>query len=96
MYAVLKLLPIFFTFVAVGTNITYGVWLARAARDSEHLPVVLRGLKILDDRLANPASGLLLLLLVTGLAMIFVGRLSLATPWLIILYLMVMKPALWR
>jgi len=79
-YALLKLLHTLFAIIAVGTNITYGVWLTRAARDPEHLPFVLRGVKILDDRLANPAYGLLL---VTGLALILVGPVHWTTPWLL-------------
>ena len=56
---------------AVGSNVTYGVWLSRAGRDPRHLPFALRGVKMLDDRLANPAYALLL---VTGVAMIYAGR----------------------
>jgi hypothetical protein len=40
----------------------------------------LRGVKILDDRIANPAYGLLL---ITGAAMVFLGRLPWTTPWLL-------------
>ncbi|MGH2673114.1 MAG: hypothetical protein ACRDHC_09065 [Actinomycetota bacterium] len=44
---------------------------------------MLRGIKVLDDRFANPAYGLLL---VTGLIMVWVGDLSLTQFW----------PAGWR
>ncbi len=40
----------------VGANVTYGVWFSCAARDPRHLPFALRGVKMLDDRLANPAA----------------------------------------
>ena len=40
----------------------------------------VRGVKILDDRIANPAY---VLLFVTGAAMVFLGRLSWTTPWLL-------------
>jgi uncharacterized membrane protein len=66
--------------VAVGSNITYGIWIARASRQPEALPFTLRGIKRIDDRLANPAYGLLL---VTGLLMAFVGTIPLTTPWLL-------------
>jgi uncharacterized membrane protein len=79
LYLILKWLHVLFTIVAVGANLTYGVWLARAARDPAVLPFVLRGVKILDDRMANPAYGLLL---VSGLAMTYVGGLPLSTPWI--------------
>ncbi len=74
--------------VAVGFNASYGIWLARAAREPAHLGHVLRGIKVLDDRFANPAYGLLL---VTGLAMVFVAGIPLLqTRWLVsalVLYL---------
>jgi uncharacterized membrane protein len=67
--------------VAVGFNASYGIWLARAAREPAHLGHVLRGIRVLDDRFANPAYGLLL---VTGLAMAFVGGIPLLqTRWLV-------------
>jgi len=59
-YPWLKTLHIFFAIVAVGLNISYGVWQARAAREPEHTGYALRGIKFLDDRIANPAyAGLL-------------------------------------
>jgi uncharacterized membrane protein len=63
----------------VGFNASYGIWLTRAARDPEHLPFALRGIKVLDDRFANPAFALLL---VTGLIMVRLGHLDLTTFWL--------------
>jgi uncharacterized membrane protein len=65
--------------VAVGANMTYGIWLARASRKPEVLPFTLRSIKLIDDRLANPAYASLI---VTGLLMVFVARLPLTTPWL--------------
>ncbi len=79
-YTVLKFVHVLLAITAVGTNVTYGVWLSRAARDLQHLSFALRGVKMLDDRIANPAYGLLL---VTGVAMIFAGRLAWTTPWLL-------------
>ncbi len=51
---ILKYLHIFFAIVAVGFNISYAVWLARAARTPQHLGLALRGVKFLDDYFANP------------------------------------------
>lgn len=79
-YTFLKFIHVFLAITAVGANITYGVWLARAARQPAHLAHVLRGVKFLDDRIANPAYGLLLL---TGLAMLYFGRLRWTTPWIL-------------
>ena len=78
-YLILKWLHVLLAITAVGPNITYGVWLARASRDPKVLAYTLRGVKILDDRIANPAYGLLL---ITGLAMVYIAGYSLLTPWI--------------
>lgn len=82
LYPILKWLHVLLAITAVGANITYGVWIARSQRDREHLAYVLRTIKFIDDRIANPAYGGLLL---TGLAMVFlVSSALLLTPWLLI------------
>ena len=80
LYVFLKFLHILLAIAAVGANITYGVWLTRAGREPQHLAYVLRGVKILDDRVVNPSFGLLL---VTGLAMLYTGKIPWMTPWLL-------------
>jgi uncharacterized membrane protein len=80
LFPLLKWLHVLSAIVAVGANATYGVWLARASRDPQSLPFALSGVKIIDDRIANPAYGLLL---ITGLLMVYVARLYLTTPWLL-------------
>lgn len=79
-YSFLRWVHVLMAITALGANITYGLWLSRAARESEHLSFTLRGIKGLDDRIANPAYGLLL---ITGLAMAYVGKIPLTTPWLL-------------
>lgn len=79
LYGFLKFLHILMAIIAVGFNASYGIWLARAAKEPEHAPHVLRGIKVLDDRFANPAYGLLLVL---GIAMVIVGDLSFQTFWI--------------
>ncbi len=81
LYLILKYVHVLLTIAAVGTNLTYGIWLSRAARDSQHLAFALRGVKMLDDRIANPAY---VLLFITGLVMIHVGGLRWTTPWLLL------------
>ena len=86
-YDVLKFLHVVFAIIAVGFNASYGIWLARAARERDHEAFALRGVKVLDDRFANPAYALLL---VTGLLMVWVGDLDLTQFWLLtalVLYL---------
>lgn len=78
-YDVLKFAHILLAIVAVGFNASYAIWLARVAREPAHGLHVLRGIKTLDDRFANPAYALLLL---TGLGMVVVARLELTTFWL--------------
>jgi uncharacterized membrane protein len=80
LYLYLKWLHVLSAIVAVGANATYGIWLARASRDTDNLPFTLKGIKLLDDWVANPAYGLLL---ITGLAMVFTVSLPLTTPWLL-------------
>jgi uncharacterized membrane protein len=79
-YEVLKFFHVLLAIVAVGFNASYAIWLARAAREPEHEGFALRGVKLLDDRFANPAYALLL---VTGLLMVWVGHLELAQFWLL-------------
>jgi len=65
----IKFIHVLLAIVAVGFNASYGIWLARSANASQATQShVLRTLKFLDDRFANPAYGLLL---ITGLLMIF-------------------------
>jgi uncharacterized membrane protein len=80
LYLYLKWLHILSAILAVGANATYGIWLARASRDPGNLPFTLKGIKLLDDWVANPAYGLLLL---TGLGMVLTVSLPLTTPWLL-------------
>jgi uncharacterized membrane protein len=80
-YPWLKTLHILLAIVAVGFNISYGIWLARAASEPQQYGYVLRGIKFLDDRVANPAyAGLLLV----GLLLIFMGPYDLTDSWVLI------------
>ena len=72
LYPWLKWLHILLAIVAVGFNVSYAVWQARAAREPEHMGWALRGIKFLDDRIANPAYGGLL---AVGVILVLIG------PW---------------
>jgi uncharacterized membrane protein len=78
-YLFFKFVHVLLAIVAVGFNAAYGILLARASREPEHLGHVLRTVKVLDDRFANPAYGLLL---VTGLTMVWLGHVNLTQFWL--------------
>lgn len=102
LYNVVKFFHILLVIIAVGSNITYGIWQGRAGNNPEHESFVLQGVKFLDDRVANPAY---LLVLVTGLTMAW-WHWSYTTRWIaaaIVLYvimllfgLAVYSPALTR
>jgi uncharacterized membrane protein len=88
-YTLLKFLHVLAAVVAVGANVTYGIWIVAGSRDPKGLPFALRGIKRIDDRLANPAYGLLL---ATGILMMLVGGIPVTTSWLItafVLYVIV-------
>ena len=80
LYLWIKFLHVLMAIVAVGFNATYGIWLSRAAREPEHELHVLRGIKTLDDRFANPAYGLLLL---TGIWMVAISFWQITTFWIL-------------
>jgi uncharacterized membrane protein len=81
-YEVLKYVHILMAIVAVGFNASYAIWLRRAARAPEHQVYVMRGVKLLDDRFANPAYAVLLL---TGLVMVLTTPgLHLTTFWVLL------------
>jgi uncharacterized membrane protein len=81
LYLVLQYLHVLAAIVAVGSNITYGVWSVRGRREPAHVGFVIKGIRFLDNRIANPAYGVLLL---TGLLMVFVGHLAINSLWIVV------------
>lgn len=87
-YLFFKFLHVLLAIIAVGFNATYGILLSRAAKEPEHQAHVLASVRFLDQRIANPAYGLLL---VTGLTMVWIGDVDLTQLWLataIVLYVL--------
>jgi uncharacterized membrane protein len=82
-YLPLKLVHVLSAIVAVGTNVTYFVWLAAMQdRPSAEQSFVLDTIKKLDSRLANPAYGILPL---TGVIMVLVSdAMEITTFWIIV------------
>jgi uncharacterized membrane protein len=78
-YLLLKWLHIVAAIVVVGAHATYGIWIVRGSSDRNILRFTLRNVKLIDDRLAMPAFGILLL---TGLGMSYVSRVW-TLSWLI-------------
>lgn len=75
----LKLAHVLAAIVAVGANVTYSFWIARAGRDSDRLVWTLQGIRRLDRLIANPAY---VVLLITGVLMIMGGHFSFRTSWI--------------
>ena len=80
-YTLMLFIHIAAAITAVGSNITYGMWSALAGRQPAHTSFVLKGIKFIDDRIANPAYGVLFL---TGLVLVFAGRWSITSLWIIV------------
>lgn len=78
-FLIVKYIHILAAIVAVGFNISYAIWILRAQREPAHVSFALKGIKFIDDRIANPAYGVLLL---TGLLMVFLGGFSFTTLWI--------------
>jgi len=79
-YQLTKFVHVLLTIIAVGFNASYAIWLARAARAPQATQShVLRTIKFLDDRFANPAY---VLLLVTGLFMVFNAGIPFSRFWI--------------
>jgi uncharacterized membrane protein len=80
LYTTIKFIHVVLAIVAIGSNVTYALWLRRAVAEPQHAGYVLRGIKGIDDRLATPAY---ILLLVTGITLLFVGDIPLTTFWIL-------------
>ena len=78
-YLFVKYLHVLLAITALGANLTYGVWFARANATPAFAPFALRGIKFIDDHIANPAY---LLMLPTGALMVWLGGYSFATRWI--------------
>jgi uncharacterized membrane protein len=73
----------------VGTNVTYFVWLRQVPKQPEQELFILRGIRLLDSRLANPGY---MLLLALGIVLVLVGFPRFSDFWIwasIVLYVLV-------
>jgi uncharacterized membrane protein len=80
-FLIVKYIHILSAIVAVGLNISYAIWILRAQREPAHTAFALKGIKFLDDRIANPAYGVLLL---SGLLMVVLLPIPITTLWIVI------------
>jgi uncharacterized membrane protein len=67
--------------IAFDFHLTYSVWVARAAQHPEQLEFALRGVKFVDDFIANPAR---ILLLISGLTLVALNGYRLPMLWLLV------------
>jgi len=74
-----KFVHVVLAIVAVGSNLSYGIWLAGTGQAPEHDARVLRGIKRLHDHVAIPAY---VLLGVTGVILVVRGPWDFLTPWI--------------
>ena len=79
LFLVFKIIHILAVIVAVGFNLSYGFWVARARREPEHLDFVLRGVSHMDLWRANPAYGVAV---AAGVGMVAVSGYSFRWFWL--------------
>ncbi|MCU0426763.1 MAG: DUF2269 domain-containing protein [Candidatus Kapabacteria bacterium] len=78
-YLILKFAHILCAIIALGANITYAVWLQLAKDQPDMTVFALRGIKRIDDWVANPAY---FLALATGHAMIVLTEMPMTTTWI--------------
>lgn len=79
-YLIVKWFHVMMAITALGANLTYGLWFTRAGREPQYFGFAMRTVRILDNRIANPAYGLLLL---SGFAMTGIGHIPVTTPWVL-------------
>jgi uncharacterized membrane protein len=77
-YLFLKWLHVLAAITALGSNITYSIWLQRARQAPQALSFTLQTIRFIDLRLANPAYAVSL---ITGILMIIIGKVALEA-WL--------------
>src|SRR4030088_1970578 len=81
LFVVLKFIHIVAAIVAVGMNISYGIWIGRAGNDPTQTGFAVKTIRFIDNRIANPAYGLLL---ITGLLMVFTLPVPITTLWIVL------------
>jgi|SRR5688572_1101049 len=80
LYQIIKFIHVFSVIIAVGFNFSYIVWLVKGKIQKDHLLFALKGIKLMDDKVANPCYGLAL---ITGFAMTYYGGYDiLAVSWI--------------
>lgn len=80
LYVIAKWIHILSAIVSLGANLTYFPWFMRVPKDRETLVFTLKTIRLLDNRIANPAY---ILAYITGEIMMRVGgHIRHSTPWM--------------
>jgi uncharacterized membrane protein len=91
LYIVLVYIHIVCTVIAIGFNFSYVFWIRRGTNNPQNLEFALRGVKFIDDFIANPCY---ILLGISGLAMVALGKEVASFLWVAIgIYLVAMTVA---
>jgi uncharacterized membrane protein len=77
---ILLLIHVVAAIVAVGANLTYAIWFRAAGADQDRIVFVVRTVRMIDSRVANPAY---IVLLITGILMVLGGAFSFTTGWIL-------------
>jgi uncharacterized membrane protein len=78
--SILLLIHVLAAILAVGANLTYAIWFRAAGTNQDRIVFVIRTVRLIDNRVANPAY---IVLLVTGLLMVAGGVVSLTAGWIL-------------
>jgi uncharacterized membrane protein len=79
-YPLVKLLHVLSAIIAVGFNLSYVVWLVKGKMEKDNLLFALKGIKLMDDKIANPCY---IFSLLTGLLLAWMGGYNiLTTGWI--------------
>ncbi len=81
LYSFLKWLHIIAAMIAVGSNFSYGIWIMFASRKPENLSFTLMSIRKIDNRIANPAYVLVVIL---GLLMVYINGMKITTSWILL------------
>ncbi len=77
---IMKVIQVIAAIVAVGANLTYAFWLRRAGTDDrDRLVWTIGSIRRLDNLIATPAYVVVLL---SGLGMVFTGAFSFSAGWI--------------
>ncbi|MDX1995047.1 MAG: DUF2269 family protein [bacterium] len=71
LYGLLVFMHIVFAVIAIGYNFAYVIWIRRGTSSPQHLDFALRGVKFMDDYVANPCY---IGAAITGFLMVFMGK----------------------